>query len=301
MNISPPRPKGPPLNALRAFEASARHGSFTAAASELCVTPGAIAQHIKALEHWSNAELFKRRAHGVELTVLGREILPGFISAFDQLGESVQSLRFHATPDQVRIAALPSIAQCWLSPRLPQVRELLPDVEISVYALETPPNLKRELFDINLFFEPLPGTEGNIEVAHDTIFPVCTAELATRLKTPDDLNHCTCLHDSQWSDDWQLWMSYVRPGQHIETDGPIFSLFSLALEEAKNGAGILMAHEALVQEQLISGELVAPFETKLKIDFRLAISTAHDLKGETLLQQIVQTLLRSDHRRDKPV
>ena len=101
MNISPPRPKGPPLNALRAFETAARRGSFTAAADELCVTPGAIAQHIKTLESWAGARLFIRQAHGVKLTTLGSDILPGFVSAFDQLGDAVQTLRARAEPHNI--------------------------------------------------------------------------------------------------------------------------------------------------------------------------------------------------------
>ena len=111
MSISPPRPKGPPLNALRSFEAAARHGSFTVAAAELCVTPGAVAQQVKSLEAWSSAKLFKRKAHGIELTALGSSLLPEFAQAFDGLGAAIQSLRSQAMPEQIRIAALPSVAQ----------------------------------------------------------------------------------------------------------------------------------------------------------------------------------------------
>ena len=119
MTVSPPRPKGPPLNALRAFEAAARRGSFSAAADELCVTPGAVAQQVKSLEAWAGARLFLRHAQGVELTALGLDVLPGFVAAFDRLGEAAQALRSQAAPDTIGIAALPSIAQLWLSPRLP--------------------------------------------------------------------------------------------------------------------------------------------------------------------------------------
>ena len=90
MAVSSPRPKGPPLNALRAFEAAARLGSFSAAGHELCVTPGAVAQHIKSVEAWAGGRLFVRRAQGVALTALGAGILPAFVTAFDHLGEAVQ-------------------------------------------------------------------------------------------------------------------------------------------------------------------------------------------------------------------
>ena len=197
MAISPPRPKGPPLNALRAFDAAARHCSFTRAANELCVTPGAVAQQVKSLESWSGAQLFTRKAHGIALTELGQALLPEFVDAFDRLGAAVQKLRSRANPDQVRIAALPSVAQLWLSPRLPKIRSTHGAPEISVIATETPPNLSRELFDLSIFFEDLPGYPNHIEICRDKIFPVCTPALAQRLESvarqSDPWSHCNYL------------------------------------------------------------------------------------------------------------
>jgi len=150
MSISPPRPKSPPLNAMRAFESAARLGGFSKAADELCVTPGAISQHIKSLEEWAGAPLFKRRSQGVMLTELGMETASQFSDAFDALGGAVRSLRSGARQSTINIAALPSVAQLWLSPRLPAIRAALSDLKISITALETPPNLYREMFDISI-------------------------------------------------------------------------------------------------------------------------------------------------------
>jgi len=278
--ISPPRPKGPPLNALRAFEACARLGSFTKAADELCVTPGAVAQHIKTLEAWSDAPLFRRQAHGVKLTRLGKEIRPRFVQAFDFLGAAVQSLRTQAAPNQVRIAALPSVAQLWLSPRLPEIRKAFPDLKISVYAADIPPNLKREQFDFSIFFEELPGKESNIEICRDTLFPVCSPSLAARLKRPADLTKTSFLHDGLWSNDWATWMQAAAPDLSINIEGPVFSLYSIALEEAINSAGVLIAHEPLVRHHLERGTLVVPFATKVSSNSRLAIEhIAQDVNG----------------------
>lgn len=110
MNAAPRQPKGPHLNALRAFESTARLGSFTAAAEELNVTPGAIAQHVKSLEAWAVSPLFVRHTRGVTLTPLGEELLPDFTRAFDHLSEAVQALRTKAAPQKVKIATLPAIA-----------------------------------------------------------------------------------------------------------------------------------------------------------------------------------------------
>ena len=290
MNISPPRPKGPPLNALRAFEATARQGSFTMAATELCVTPGAVAQQVKSLESWSGVKLFERKAHGIALTALGNTLVPEFVHAFDALGTAIKSLRTQARPEQIRISALPSGAQLWLSPRLPGIRASHKNLALSVVATETPPNLKRELFDISLFFEDLPGNDSHIEICRDSIFPVCAPELASQLHKPADLAQLTCLHDSRWDNDWKYWLQAASPGQVIDTPGPAYSLCSLMLEEALNGAGVMIGHESLVGAQLQSAALVAPFKTRVELNRRLAIASAAPLKPDTVINDIVMAL-----------
>lgn len=259
MSIDPPRPRGPSLNALRAFEAAARLGGFSKAADELSVSPGAIAQHVKTLEDWAGAPLFTRHAQGLSLTDIGAEAHSPLIAAFDQMGEAVQSLRALASPGEIHIAALPAIAQLWLSPRLPALRTALPDVTLSVTALETPPNLTREPFDLAIFH----GNSGGDIIVDDLIFPVCTPDLAAQLTKPADLAALPCLRDSTWSGDWGVWMSQAMPDNKPRLRGPRFSLYALAVQEALNGAGVLMAHGALVQDHLTSGALVAPFEHRI--------------------------------------
>ena len=287
--MTQPRPSGPPLNALRAFEAAARLGSFTAAAQELCVTPGAVAQHIKSLEAWAGARLFERHAQGVVLTELGSRVGGQFSDAFDSLFFAVQSLRSQAMPNHVRIAALPSIAQLWLSPKLPQIRRQLEQVTISVTALETPPNLQREPFDLSIFFDDEVG-ENAIAICRDIIFPVCVPALAVRLQDPSDLETVTCLSDTNWSDDWVHWLKRAAPGQRVNINGPTYSLYSLAVEEALHGAGVLMAHEALVATQLASGDLVRPFEDSVDLNRQLTIRTARPVASNSRLASVVKAL-----------
>ncbi|MCX8955298.1 LysR family transcriptional regulator, partial [Ruegeria sp. NA] len=154
MSVSPKRPKGPPLNAMRAFEAAARNISFVAAAEELNVTPGAISQHVKTLEGWAGAALFRRNAQGVELTPEGQSLVAEFTRAFDQLADAARALRNLKPNADFHIAALPAIAQLWLPKRLRQIRSQFPDISFSVTALEAPPSLGRELFDLSIFFAP---------------------------------------------------------------------------------------------------------------------------------------------------
>jgi LysR family glycine cleavage system transcriptional activator len=260
MSVAPPRPKGPPLNALRAFEAAARLNSFSSAAGELCVTPGAVAQQIKALESWAGAPLFGRHAQGVRLTPLGRAVAPELGKAFDSLADAAHLLRRIAAPDEIRIAALPSVAQLWLSPRLPAIRRDSPGLSVSVMAMERPPNLMREPFDLAIFFES--GQSGGVAtqvLAEDSLFPVCAPGIAARLTTPRDLGGETLLHDAMWRDDWAIWLAAEKLGAISTVPGPAYSLYSLAVEEAIHGAGVLIGHAPLVAPALASGALVAPF------------------------------------------
>jgi len=290
MSVSPPRPKGPPLNALRAFEAAARLGGFANAADELCVTPGAVSQHIKALEEWIGADLFERRSQGVRLSAFGAEVAPGFAEAFDAMGAAVHGMRSAARHKTLHIAALPSVAQLWLSPRLPKVRVALPELSISVSAVEAPPNLARELFDLSLFIRRPTGRARETVLARDVIFPVCTPVIAARLETPADLMHQTLLHDALWPGDWALWGGVALPDHRLPDKGPRFSLYSIALEEARNGAGVLMGHQSLVEAALASGDLVAPFAAKVETGKALVLERAGFEAGPNHLAQVLRLL-----------
>ncbi|MCT4654986.1 MAG: LysR family transcriptional regulator [Cohaesibacter sp.] len=294
MPVSPPRPKWPPLNALRAFEAAARLQSFSAAADELCVTPGAVAQHIKSLEALIGEKLFNRQAQGVELTALGQQALPAFIQAFDGLGQAVHSLRQNSTRREIRIAALPSLSQLWLSARMPLIRKALPDCTISITALETMPNMRREPFDLSLFFEEEPLSDNVIKLGQDSIFPVCAPQLANKLSHLQDLSDFPCLHDAIWSSDWKIWCESLNERDQLsmplDIQGPTFSLFSLALEEAKNGAGLLMGHKALVQDCLDDGSLVKPFDREIPLPRHLVLALAPNLEDNQDIRKIIQCL-----------
>jgi LysR family transcriptional regulator, glycine cleavage system transcriptional activator len=298
MAVSPPHPRSPPLNALRAFEAAARLGGFTAAAQELNVTPGAVTAHIKSLEQHLGAALFERHAQGVRLTALGARVISPLTNAFDQLAHAVALMRAQAQPHAVHLATLPSIAQLWLLPRLPLLREQLPDISISVTALESPADLKRSPYDLNLFFSE--GAQG-IALSENVIFPVCSPALAARLKRLEDLNEVPCLTDAVWSSDWSDWLAHAskarrRPVAAVRPRGPVFSLYALALDEALAGSAVLVAHACLVQNLLDSGRLVAPFRPRLQRAAALrawsAFGSRPDSPGARVLQA-VQTMTKS--------
>lgn len=284
MPVAPPPLTRLPLNALRAFEAAARTGAFTLAAAELGVTPGAVTAHVKALEDRLGAHLFERQARGVRLTALGLAAVEELTGAFDALAGAEARMRALALPREVHIATLPAIAQLWLSPRLPALRAAAPEISVSITALEAPPNLKRSLHDLSLF----PAESGGRLVAEDELFPVCSPSLASRLSQVDDLGSVPCLSDTAWDRDWEIWLAAV--GAKVAVRGPVFSLYALAVEEAVNGAGVLMGHGALVAGHVDRGTLVAPFPHRIPLERGLRLWSARPMPKGSAVARVAEFL-----------
>ena len=220
---------------------------------------------------------------------MARRILPDFVAAFDGLATATATMRTEAAPQRVHIAALPAVAQLWLSPRLPALRKAAPHIAVSITVFEAPPNLKRAPFDLAIFYRR--RGEG-IALDEDVIFPVCTPAIARGLREPADLRGVTCLTDAVWAEDWAVWMKKAAAGATFAPRGPVYSLYALALAEAVNGAGVLMAHEALVRAELASGRLVAPFETRVPLPRVLSVAAATKAKKGSTADRVV-ALLRS--------
>lgn len=272
MPIKPPRPRLPSLNALRAFEAAARCGSFVRAADELGVTAGAVTQQIRQLEAFLGCPLFQRLPQGVSLTDAAREALPRLTRGFGLLGQAVQELRAGHGSRALRIAALPCIAQLWLSPRLVALQQAFPGLELAVSAMEHPPDTAREPHDLALFYQPLAPGDG----AGDRLTPVCAPALAMRLTSPSALAGVTLLHDAVWREDWRRWLHFADAREVDAGRGPAFSLYSLALDAALAGSGVMIGRASLVTRFLEDGRLVAPFALALPTQDRLTVSAVSD-------------------------
>ncbi len=273
MPVKPPRPALPPLNALRAFEAAARLGSFSKAAEEIGVTQGAVAQQVRHLEAFLGLTLFRRLPQGVALTEAAQEARPRLSAAFDALALTVHELKASHAGRALAIAALPCIAQLWLSPRLPALQQAFPGLAISISAMEEPPTGRHESFDLALFYLAEPPANA-LALGEDTLFPVCAPVLARSLRTPADLAGLILLHDAVWRGDWARWLRHagidgIDPGR-----GPSYSLYALALDAVLGGAGILIGRRSLVAPYLADGRLVQPFAEELPSGDRLTILTA---------------------------
>ena len=276
------------LNALRAFEASARLGGFARAANELKVTPGAIAAQIKALENEYGAALFERHAKGVRLTALGECMKEPFIQAFDAVEEAARTLRRLSAPQRVHIVTSPALAQLWIGPRLPRLTEILAPIEISVTAVDEPPNLKRSPFDLCLFYtERLE--RGQRMIAVEEVLPVCAPALAAQITHPGDLANVRCIADVGWND-WEVWTRSVMPNQKFVARGPGFSLYSIAVQQALLAAGVLIGRRSLVQRYLDNGELVAPIDQAVSLGMAIATWRLPGAKGNRVVAAVEEAL-----------
>lgn len=285
------RPSGPPLNSLRAFEAAARLESFSDAADELCVTAAAIAQQVKILEQWANMKLFERMSKGVKLTPAGNEIREDLGEIFDRIGQVTQKLRSISSPNHVQIATLPSIAQFWLSKVLPDIRNCFSGTTISVSTTVTPPNMNREPIDICLYFDENPDSTFTHILSQDVMYPVCSPSLEKTLQNRETQNEVALFHDSHWHQDWDTWLSNSQEMDSVDTRGSVFTLYSLAIEEVKSGAGAMIGHELLVRPYLETGELVKPFKTEVKLDRWLTINVSNRSLRNPVVNQIVEFLI----------
>lgn len=276
------------LNALRAFEASARLGGFARAASELRVTPGAIAAQVKTLENEYGSALFERHPKGVRLTPLGESVKEQFIEAFDAVEEAARTLRRLSAPQRVHIVTSPALAELWVGPRLPRLTEILAPIEISVTAVDEPPNLKRSPFDLCLFYTERLG-RGQRMLADEEVIPVCVPALAAKIKHPGDLANVRCIADVGWND-WEIWTRSVMPSQKFVAPGPGFSLYSIAVQQALLSAGVLIGRRSLVQRFLDTGELVAPINQSVSLGMAIASWRLPSARGSRVMAAVEDAL-----------
>ncbi len=266
-----------PLSALRAFEAAARHLSFTRAADELSVTPGAISQHIRQLEDHAGGPLFRRDGRGLELTETGRAALPLLREGFERLLDASALLREPPKRRQLSVSVAPSFAGKWLMPRMDGFHTEHPDVEVWISADMEVANLTDGAVDVAVRYGPGGYTDLVSErLLKETVLPVCSPALMSgknALKTPADLASQVLLHDLSVDKDpscpdWAMWLKARGVNGVDPRRGPRFNQSSLVIEAAVMGRGVGLAKRTLAQADLEAGRLVAPFaDGSTAIDF----------------------------------
>jgi LysR family glycine cleavage system transcriptional activator len=252
----------PPLNALRAFEAAARHLSFTRAADELNVTQAAVSHQIKALEERLNVTLFRRVGRNILLTDVAQGYLPAVRDAFDRLALATRQVTRQDRGGVLNASVLPSFAAKWLLPRLVSFRTAHPEIDLRVSTSNLVIDFVRDDFDIAIRMGDgrWPGLRTDL-ILTESFFPVCSPLLIERsppLAKPEDLAGHTLLHD----DDGALWLEWLTMVGARDVDwrrGPGFTDSSLVIQAAVEGQGVALARGALASHDLTNGRLVRPF------------------------------------------
>jgi LysR family transcriptional regulator, glycine cleavage system transcriptional activator len=265
----------PPLNALRAFEAAARHLNFSRAADELSVTPGAVSQQIQNLEDYVGAALFKRTPKGLLLTDAAQTALPALREAFDRLAEAASLLTAAVDGRRLTLTAPPSFAAKWLVPRLKRFEEAYPQIDVWLSADMDIVDFASGEVDLAIRYGA--GRYAGLEIQrllNESVVPVASPELlaANPLSSPADLARHTLLHDGspnadESCPDWSMWLA-ARGIKGVDgTRGPRFNQSSLVIEAAMGGRGVALAKGTLAQDDLDAGRLVAPLQIATAVDF----------------------------------
>ena len=273
----------PPLNALKAFEAAARHLSVKKAAIELNVTPAAVSHQIRLLEDYLGIQLFHRYNRALELTEAARASLPKLREGFDCLGQAVERLRTHVSGGVLTVSAAPSFAARWLMPRLHRFIAAHPEVDVRVSArmrrvsvdgkgdVAERASVEAWLDDSDIAILYGRGSYPGLwvkKLLDLTITPICSPQLlkgAHPLATPHDLVHHMLLHDDTgdlYDNEpfWDVWLEAAGVTGVDARRGPHFSHAVLAFEAAIDAVGVVATMPILATEEMAAGRLVAPFD-----------------------------------------
>jgi LysR family transcriptional regulator, glycine cleavage system transcriptional activator len=255
----------PSLNALKAFEAAARHESFSDAAVELFVTHAAISRHIRDLEESLGTELFTRTGRGVELTEAGTRFGERLTPLFDQIAEASREAAAVGAARTLRVSVEPAFASRWLVGRLAKFNELHPDIELTIDSTNRLVDFYVDDVDIGVRYGN--GVWDGVDAAKLSdvvIFPVCEPKLIADdpKLTPEGLGEYTLLHENrkQW---WADWLAAAGVKAEMDWRGTIFQNH-LAIEAAEAGAGFALGDQILCTDALVEGWLVKPFATDMK-------------------------------------
>ncbi|MEM9704658.1 MAG: transcriptional regulator GcvA, partial [Pseudomonadota bacterium] len=250
-------------------EASARHLSFTKAAEELNVTPGAVSQQIKTLEEYIGAPVFRREKRALLLTDDAQACLPILREGFDRLEEAARMLSARSHAGRLTVSVAPSLAAKWLVPRLDAFHDREPEVDVWVSADMDVVDFA--VNDVDLAIRYGAGAYKGLEVEHlmaESIVPVCAPALITgenALRAPSDLARHALLHDSSPDADesiptWSMWLKAAGVDGVDAKRGLKFNQSSLVIEAAVAGKGVALAKAALALADLEAARLVIPFD-----------------------------------------
>lgn len=251
----------PPLNALRAFEAVARRLSITIAAEELHVTPGAVSRQIRTLEDALGIQLLLRGHRQISLTRAGEDYYRAVSKSMDGLREATIRLTRRTRRTQLKVRAYTTFAMRWLIPRLSSFHAANAGIEVLLTASLDPVDFRREDIDgaIRLGDGKWDGANA-YRLVSNILAPVCSLALARKVRKPADLHRQVLLHSIARPDDWAVWLAAAKADKLVDArSGMTYQSSAMAYAAALEGQGFAMAQRFLVEDDLATGKLVAPF------------------------------------------
>lgn len=257
----------PPLNALRVFDAAARHANFRLAAVELCVSQAAVSQQIRLLEERLQRKLFERNARGVTLTEAGRSYLPPVRAALESIQEATEQLMAVRDGEKLALSVPPTFGIRWLMPRLDALRRCHPWIEVQLVVSISPVGTFPANADAAIWHGrgDWPGVVAQRLFRDDQLVPVCSPALLAGpipLQEPGDLARHTLLHAQRELDDWRIWLASSKVEGVDPRKGPLFDSTSGAVQAASEGHGVAIGRGPFIDEDLKAGKLVAPFPAR---------------------------------------
>ncbi|WP_213993180.1 transcriptional regulator GcvA [Sodalis sp. dw_96] len=275
----------PPLNALRAFDAAARHLSFTKAAEELFVTQAAVSHQIKSLEDFLGLKLFSRRNRSLLLTEEGQSYYIDIKEIFSNLADATRKLQSRSAKGALTVSLLPSFAIQWLVPRLSSFNAAWPEIDVLIQAVDREEDKLPDDVDVAIFHGRgnWPGLKVE-KLYAEYLLPVCAPSLLSGehpLTSPAELINHTLLHDASRRD-WQAFTHQLGLSHINVQQGPIFSHSVMVLQAAIHGQGVALANNVMAQMEIEAGRLICPFNDVLvsKNAFYLVCHDSHAEVGK---------------------
>ncbi len=266
----------PPLAALRVFEAVARHGSFSRAANELCVTQSAVSHQVRGLEAWFGTPLFERSGNRATLLPHASELASALRRAFGDVATACQRARRAGGPPGLTVAVIPSVAICWLIPRLGAFRAIAPGLGVRViYALHGQP-IDFSDVEVAIVFAETPPALAGMTVTHflpGRTVPVCAPHLG-QPGTATEMLAAGLLHDTDLSG-WRAWLDTAGLPEVEVAPGPVFEDFNLLRAAVLAGQGIALCPPAIIADDLCQGRLLRLSEIAIRESYGYyVVSTA---------------------------
>lgn len=258
----------PPAQTLHAFDAAARHMSFTEAARELGVTQAAVSQRIRLLEHQLGQTLFLRHARGLELTAAGQAFVPAVTEAFERLSTGIAEAFGTPRDAPLTVRTTPGFAMHWLAPRFHDFQRAHPEISLRITTAVWPGDFDLDGADLEVRYGR--GEWDGVEcerLTHERLAPVCTPAVARELRAPEDLAGRHLLHAAGFATGWPQWLAWVGAGHLLDRTTPLIAdTMAVILALTLRDAGIALARSGFVDTALAEGTLVAPFDRWLETD-----------------------------------